>query len=1518
MKKQTGWLGPKGAKFRWLAHVCAKITGRRAAALALLLAGLGALTGVAATGKTEAFPVDLREGDRVSAGTEELTFSNLWDGDEGATVTIAQDGAAIFTGLSGEGVKTWTVERNGRYVLTHTTYTNGVAGKVETAVFVVEGKEVPVRELTVEWETGSFMYDNTGKTPDVTAKNGDQVLEKGVDYTVHYEGNTNAGTAKAILTGLPPYVGSVTNEFAIAKRLVELTSGTDSKAYDGTPLVCHSVTTNGDGFVSGEGVDFTFTGSQTIAGSSKNTFDYTFKTGTQAGNYTIAKTEGDLKVTSGEIVNPFDPDDPYKPVTPEVLAKANCITNYDGEGHAIEVTGLLNPLVAACLTAIEYSLDPANEPFAVENPTFTNVVATCVWYRITTSNFKPFTTNALLKILPRSITNVNVAAIGDLTYTGSGIEPIPAVTDMRTLIGMSEPTDILTSEDYDLSYLNNTNVGTAKIVVSGKNNYEGSQTNTFRIVPAIIPPGPDGAIVATGYTNAYDSAAHGVSVSATGLKTHPTVQYKSSPSAEWQNDSPTYTNVCNTQVWWKVSAPNYQPVEGTIGLKVTKRPVILTSDTKLDFIYNGQQHELPVLIKSESWFVDGEGITTSNWAMVTTVAEGEVANTFDYAPLDGTDLGNYDITIVTGKIAVVKGVLSPDVTPDPVDPDPTNPDGPYSAFDYVGVYDGEGHTIDTNGLTAAYRAAVGAGFAVSYAVGEDGGFIETALPPTDEGAWSAVAPTFANAATNVVWYKVSSANYEDIVHPAKVAIVPRAITIASVDGTWTYDTVAHGTNEVKVTLSESVAEGGDSTGEDAFPEGEGIEVDEASFPTITDVGEKDNAFEWAFAEGTLEGNYAVTVKYGKLKVNARAIGDDDKNWDIRLDKAPMYNGKVQSAPIIQVCYVKPDGNLDYIPYELAGNTATDAGNYKVKISGKGNYSGTVEKDWAIMPRNLRMTSGTETWMYDGITHSNDTVTVTGDGFVEGEGATYEGFPLVLHFADAAEPVENAFTYKLNDNTKAKNYEIVTEKGKVAMTRRPISLTAPTKSKTYDGKALTFDESEIVIGRADSMNPPTGGESGGFIETALPAGEHFTFSNFASITEAGQVAATFSIADGTALMDDYDITVTPGATLTVQKSATEITVTAKSKSWTYDGEPHELHEYDATNLGTLVGGDQLEVTFSADSVVTTPIDGENQDGVVENTITSVKVMRGDVDVSDNYTLAWYPGSLAVTERPVTLTSKGASKSYDGTALTKHEVEVGGDGFVGEDGATYTFSGSQLDKGKSKNAFEYSLKSGTNAAYYEITKVEGELEVFPADISAGTELDWEIVLGAALTYNGIAQVQTVTSVKFKGLDLDYTVSGNQQTDAGNYELTLTGQGNFTGTKKVAWKLNPKPLTLTAGSGSKPYDGTPLTSNAVTPEGFVAGEAATYACTGSQLDAGSSENVVTTINWTEAKASNYAVTKKPGVLKVEPRAVMVKSKNISKPFDGTPLKLTAGDIVVGRAGSMNPPAGGESGGFIETALL
>ncbi|MCQ2250256.1 MAG: hypothetical protein MJZ66_04010, partial [Bacteroidales bacterium] len=62
---------------------------------------------------------------------------------------------------------------------------------------------------------------------------------------------------------------------------------------------------------------------------------------------------------------------------------------------------------------------------------------------------------------------------------------------------------------------------------------------------------------------------------------------------------------------------------------------------------------------------------------------------------------------------------------------------------------------------------------------------------------------------------------------------------------------------------------------------------------------------------------------------------------------------------------------------------------------------------------------------------------------------------------------------------------------------------------------------------------------------------------------------------------------------------------------------------------------------------------------------------------------------------------------------------------------------------------------------------------------------------LTYNGVKQTQKIQSVTVTGFgDLketdDYEVSGNTGTDAGDYTLTVTGTGNFTGSVEKVWNI------------------------------------------------------------------------------------------------------------------------------------
>lgn len=189
---------------------------------------LSVATGASVSVTTSEFRLSIKhDGVRPSTGAETLTYGSRWDGDDGATITIAQDGNVLQSGLSGEGMMPWSVERNGTYVFTHTTYTNGVAGKVETATFVVTGKEIPVGELDIDWGERSFVYDGTPKCPAVIVKSGAETLAKGTDYTVECLDNINVGTARIIVNGCDLYIGSITNTFVISKGNLSLEKDPD-------------------------------------------------------------------------------------------------------------------------------------------------------------------------------------------------------------------------------------------------------------------------------------------------------------------------------------------------------------------------------------------------------------------------------------------------------------------------------------------------------------------------------------------------------------------------------------------------------------------------------------------------------------------------------------------------------------------------------------------------------------------------------------------------------------------------------------------------------------------------------------------------------------------------------------------------------------------------------------------------------------------------------------------------------------------------------------------------------------------------------------------------------------------------------------------------------------------------------------------------------------------------------------------------------------------------------------------
>ena len=337
--------------------------------------------------------------------------------------------------------------------------------------------------MVVTLSKASYMYDGTAHTPSVTVVHDSASLRQGTDFTVSYENNIDAGTAKAIVTGAGNYIGTLTNTFAITKRPVTLTSGSASKVYDGTPLTKEAVEVTGDGFAAGEGVDIDYTGSQTAAGSSANTFAYAFRDGAKEANYTIATRTGTLTVTRGKVV-PADGGEPGEGDLPDgALSRFDAVRVYNGQVQSIDTNALAEALSATLAGeyTVEYALG-AGEGGQTE-PTAgwtTGVVGVkdvgeaVVWYRVTSPNYEAFAHAAKVVVGPKTITD-EMFVLSDDVFFYDGTEKKPSVT-----VKDGEPS-ICTADDYTLEYGEKSGAGLTPVTVTGRNNYTGAVTKSFPI-----------------------------------------------------------------------------------------------------------------------------------------------------------------------------------------------------------------------------------------------------------------------------------------------------------------------------------------------------------------------------------------------------------------------------------------------------------------------------------------------------------------------------------------------------------------------------------------------------------------------------------------------------------------------------------------------------------------------------------------------------------------------------------------------------------------------------------------------------------------------------------------------------------------------------------------------------------------------------------------------------------------------------------------------------------------------------
>ena len=678
-------------------------------------------------------------------------------------------------------------------------------------------------------------------------------------------------------------------------------------------------------------------------------------------------------------------------------------------------------------------------------------------------------------------TGIKVTAPKDTTYSGNEQKKEPVIEDTKT--GKT-----LDKDDYSLSYSDDvTNAGTVTITVTGKGNYTGKFEVTYKINPRKVTLKSETA------SKPYDGTAltkPAVKVSGDGFVEGEVSDIKATGSVTTVSEG----EVTNTITFTKENMltsnykdGNYKIEKDEGKLSITAQSIDPGTDPEKpnpdytgakvnspsDEVYDGNEHKwIPTVtdkadkkLKADTDYtveystsdftnvgtikvtITGKGNYTGTVTRtykitpksVTVTAEdktkvfgetdpkftakvvgtlgndtveytlsretGEAVGKYEITVKGDKLQGNYTVTYVAGTLTITSQSIDPGTDPEKSNPDYT---GAKVNSPKDSVYDGKDHKwIPTVTDKADKKLEAGKDYTVEYSTKnfKDVGTVEVTI--TGIGNYSGTVKRS---------YKVT----------------PKEYTVTTESATKTYSGTA-------------LTAGGKVEG---IVSGETVEF--TTTGSQTEVGTSKNTYElvWKSAKAT---NYTLAKEsIGKLTVKAKSIVPDDKDTPesektgitVSEPSDSKYDGK-EHKEVLTVTDTKTSKELvvgtDYsVTYS---SDLVNAGTVKVTVAGLGNYSGSFTKTYKITKRSVTLTSATVSKVYDGSALTNTSITVSGDGFVEGEGASYEVTGTQTEVGNSA----NSFEYKLNEKTLASNYNITKVVGTLTITAAPAPVTPATPS-----------------------------------------------------------------------------------------------------------------------------------------------------------------------------------------------------------------------------------------------------------------------------------------------------------------------------------------------------------------------------------------------------------------------------------------------------------------------------------------
>lgn len=492
----------------------------------------------------------------------------------------------------------------------------------------------------------------------------------------------------------------------------------------------------------------------------------------------------------------------------------------------------------------------------------------------------------------------------------------------------------------------------------------------------------------------------------------------------------------------------------------------------------------------------------------------------------------------------------------------------------------------------------------------------------------------------------------------------------------------------------------------------------------------------------------------------------------------------------------------------AAITSPDVGTYNYKVTcvvsdvNKENGAASVEASGTMTlsiaaNTGLIVSGNNYTGKYDGASHGEAaTANVEGatiEYSTDGGKTWTNNVPTVTNVSDST---------KVNVRATKTGYVPAEATYTLIVTPRTITLTGESAARTYTGKEIEL----------------TGITPDGLLDGHNLSGVSYSAKGTDARTEPypGTFSNTENIvikdAAGKNVTNNYNVEYKPGA-LTINPIGTvTVTITGNHESKVYNGTEQSITGYTVKISDPKYT--EADFKFTGDPKASRTDVGTTYMGLKAEQFENKNSNFDKVTfVIEN------DGYVEVTPRPVTLTSETASKTYDGTALTKPEVTVTGDGFVPGEVTDIKATGSvtNVSEGEVTNAITFVPGDAFNAGNYKIETSEGKLSITPLAVTV-TAKDYTKYVGE----KDPAFEATVTGT-INNDTVSYTISREAGDTAGTYPITPAGaeaQGNYTvtynaGTLTIKERpyippVNP-PITdkitveITGNSDSVVYDGT-----------------------------------------------------------------------------------------------------------------